>query len=129
MAVILWLLAGIFDYVQLNVENRENQVALLSFNTFADFLTGTLNQDHSDGQFLNGETNRHFRSRSAGLFAQDNIKVRPNLTVNLGIRWDWDGPLYEKNGLLTNFYASDYKFTGPAFPLSTANCDTFGDPF
>jgi len=118
---------GIFDYVQLNVENRENKVALLSFNTFGDFLTGTLNQDHSSGQFLNGETNRHFRSRSAGLFAQDNIKVRSNLTVNLGIRWDWDGPLSEKNGLLTNFYASDYKFTGTCnSPSAPANCDTFG---
>ena len=101
---------GIFDYTQLNVENRENQVASLSFNTFADFLTGVLSQDHSSGQFLNGETNRHFRSRSAGLFAQDDWKVMSNLTVNLGIRWDWDGPLYEKNGLLTNFYSSDYKY-------------------
>jgi carboxypeptidase family protein len=101
---------GIFDYAQLNVENQENQVASLSFNTFADFLTGTLGSDHSSGQFLNGETNRHFRSRSAGLFAQDDWKIRPNLTIDLGVRWDWDGPLYEKNGLLTNFYPSDYKY-------------------
>jgi hypothetical protein len=101
---------GIFDYVQLNVENRENKVANLSFNSFGDFLTGTLGQDHSSGQFLNGETNRHFRSRSAGLFVQDNLKVRSNLTLNLGVRWDWDGPLYETNGLLANFYPSNYKY-------------------
>jgi len=101
---------GIFDYMQLNVENRENQVATFSFNTFSDFLTGTLGSDHSDGQFLNGETNRHFRSKSAGLFVQDNIKVRPNLMINVGVRWDWDGPLYEQNGLLTNFYPADYKY-------------------
>lgn len=105
-----WAFGGIFDYAQLNVANRENQVGSFAFNTFADFLTGTIGSDHSSGQFLNGETNRHFRSRSAGLFAQDDWKVRPNLTVNLGIRWDWDGPLYEKNGLLTNFYPSDYKY-------------------
>jgi hypothetical protein len=101
---------GIFDYMQLNVENRENQVASLNFNSFGDFLTGTLGSDHSGGLFLNGETNRHFRSKSAGLFAQDNIKVQSNLTVNLGLRWDWDGPLNEINGLLTNFYPSDYKY-------------------
>jgi len=101
---------GIFDYAQLNVENRENQVALLNFNSFYDFLTGTVGQDHSGGQFLNGSTNRHFRSRSAGLFVQDGIKLRPNLTLNAGLRWDWDGPLYEKDGLLTNFYPSDYKY-------------------
>jgi hypothetical protein len=101
---------GIFDYQQLNVENREDQVATLNFNTVADFVTGTLGQDRSSGTFLNGETNRHFRSRSAGLFAQDNWKVRPNLTINAGVRWDWDGPLYETNGLLTNFYPSDYEY-------------------
>jgi hypothetical protein len=101
---------GIFDYLQLNVENRENQVANLSFNSFADFLTGTIGSDHSDGVYLNGETNRHFRSRSAGVFAEDDWKVKPNLTLNFGLRWDWDGPLYELNGLLTNFYTSDYKY-------------------
>jgi hypothetical protein len=101
---------GIFDYAQLNVVNRENQVAALFFNDFADFLTGTLASDHSNGLFLNGTTNRHFRSRSAGLFAQDDWKVRPNLTINAGVRWDWDGPLYEKDGLLASFYPSDYKY-------------------
>ena len=118
---------GIFDYMQLNVANRENQVATFNFNNFADFLQGTLGQDHSTGQFLNGETNRHFRSRSAGLFVQDGWKVRSNLTVTGGLRWDWDGPLYETNGLLTNFYPSDYAFTGPCPATGTlpAGCDTF----
>jgi len=118
---------GIFDYMQLNVENRENEVASLNFNSFGDFLTGTIGSDHSGGLFLDGETNRHFRSKSAGLFAQDNIKVKSNLTVNLGVRWDWDGPLNEINGLLTNFYPSDYKFTGTCnSPSAPSNCDTFG---
>jgi hypothetical protein len=118
---------GIFDYMQLNVENRENQVGNFSFNSFGDFLTGTLGDgSHSGGLFLNGETNRHFRSKSAGLFVQDNIKVQSNLTVNLGVRWDWDGPLNEINGLLTNFYPSDYKYTGTCnSPSAPANCDTF----
>lgn len=101
---------GTYDYMQLNVANRENQVATLTFRNFGDFLTGTLGSDRSSGLFLNGETNRHFRAHSAGLFAQDDVKVMSNLTVNLGIRWDWDGPLNETNGLLTNFYPSDYKY-------------------
>ena len=118
---------GIFDYLQLNVANRENQVANLSFENFGDFLTGTLGQDHSDGLILNGETNRHFRSKSAGLFVQDNLKLRSNLTLNLGVRWDWDGPLSETNGLLSNFYPSDYEYTGTCnSPSAPSNCDTFG---
>jgi hypothetical protein len=101
---------GNFDYSQLNVQNRENNVAILNFRDMADFLTGTLGSDRSAGTLLDGETNRHFRSKQAGLYAQDNIKVKPNLTVNAGLRFDWDGPLYETNGLMTNFNPKDYGY-------------------
>ena len=101
---------GTFDYTQLNVANRENNAAIFNFNTIADFLTGTLGSDRSSGLLLDGETNRHFRSKQVGLYAQDDFKWTPNLTVNVGVRWDWDGPLYEKNGLMTNFYPQDYGY-------------------
>lgn len=101
---------GNFDYTQLNVENKENNVASFTFHNFADFLTGVVGKDKSTGLLLDGETNRHFRSKQSSLYAQDDIKLKPNLTVDAGIRWDWDGPLYETNGLLTNFYPQDYGF-------------------
>jgi Carboxypeptidase regulatory-like domain len=98
------------DYGQLNVVNRENEVATLSFNTFATFLTGTLGGRNGSGLLLNGETNRYFRAKQTGLFAQDTFKLMPNLTITAGLRWDWDGPLYDKNGLLTNFSPTNYNF-------------------
>lgn len=106
-----------FDYGQLNVINRENEVATFTFNStrstgfdsFANFLTGTLGGRNS-GTILNGETNRYYHARQAGLYAEDNLKLKSNLSVDLGLRWDWDGPLVEKHGLLTNFYAKKYSY-------------------
>jgi Carboxypeptidase regulatory-like domain len=98
------------EYGQLNVINRENEVANFNFSTFADFATGTMGGRSGGGLLLNGETNRYFRAKETGLFAQDSFKVKSNLTLTAGLRWDWDGPLVEKHGLLTNFYTKNYSF-------------------
>jgi hypothetical protein len=108
------------DYGQLNVVNKENQIATFSFNNFSSFLTGTLGGRNS-GMLLNGATNRYYRYKQAGFYAQDQIRVRSNLNVDLGLRWDWDGPLSEKNGLLTNFYPQNYKYN-----LSTDTIQNIG---
>ncbi len=117
---------GTYDYTQFNVDNRENDVANLAFYDFSDFLTGTLGTSGTRGPtnksgvtLLDGETNRHFRAKTVGLYAQDDFKILRNLTLNLGVRWDWDGPLYEENGLLTNFYPKDF-----GYDLAT---DTFNE--
>lgn len=99
-----------WDYGQLNVRNRENQVATFSFSNFANFLTGNLVGRRGGGQLLDGETNRYYRANQTGMFAQDNFKIASNLTVTAGVRWDWDGPLSEKNGMLTNFYPGAYSY-------------------
>jgi len=101
----------IADYGQLNVINRENEVATFGLSNFTNFLTGNLNGRRSSGRILNGETNRYYRAKQAGFYADDSFKVKSNLTVDLGLRWDWDGALSEKNGLLTNFYSQDYSYT------------------
>jgi outer membrane receptor protein involved in Fe transport len=45
---------------------------------------------------------RNFRFWETGFFAQDDWRLRTNLTVNLGVRHEWYGRPSEANGLLTN---------------------------
>jgi hypothetical protein len=106
-----------FDYTQLNVINKDSQTARLNFADFPGFMQGNLCSfvnscgfSGSPAEIFSGAANRHFRSRQAGLFVQDTIRMKSNLTVNLGVRWDWDGPLVEKDGLLANFYPKDYQY-------------------
>ncbi|HEX8353657.1 MAG TPA: carboxypeptidase regulatory-like domain-containing protein, partial [Pyrinomonadaceae bacterium] len=48
------------------------------------------------------ESQRYFRSSTYAAFAQNDWKVRPNLTLNLGLRWEYFTPLSEKRGRLSN---------------------------
>jgi hypothetical protein len=105
------------DNLQLNVINKDNELARITFEDFPGFLQGNVcgpvtsscgGQDPSE--ILSGATNRYYRAKQMGTYVQDNIRVKSNLTINIGLRWDWDGPLSEKNGNLTNFYPQDYSY-------------------
>lgn len=45
---------------------------------------------------------RYFRTHYVAAFLQDDLKLRPNLSLNLGLRYEYFSPLTEKDGRLTN---------------------------
>jgi hypothetical protein len=65
---------------------------------FADFLTDQV-EDAAVGQ-VNGRTGQ--RQWRDAAFAQDDWKISPTLTLNLGIRYEFDQPIYEVNNKEAN---------------------------
>jgi len=65
-------------------ENFTNDVGQFTFLTVADFLGGRA----SGFQITQGDRRSRITQRALGLFVQDNLRLRSNLTLELGLRYD-----------------------------------------
>jgi hypothetical protein len=103
---------GNYDFTQLNILNRANQVAAIQYNSLSNFLTGgPLRTTGGSSVYFQGASNRYYRSPQIGIYGQDQWKATDKLVLTVGIRYDNDGGLYEKYGNLVNFEPSAYSYT------------------
>ena len=122
-----WRWGGDFRRIQINTETVKNgrgSFVFTGLNTsapgsagpsagsgydFADFLLG-LPQQTSVQYGCSaagvcggvGDDSYHFRGNSWDVFAQDEWKLRGNLTLNLGVRYEYVSPFTETNNRIVN---------------------------
>ena len=64
-----------------------------------------------------GDTSTYFRSSVYNAYANDDWRLRPNFTVNLGVRYEFFTPFHEKFGHIANLdIAPGFTAVAPVTP-------------
>ncbi|MGH9430111.1 MAG: carboxypeptidase regulatory-like domain-containing protein [Terriglobia bacterium] len=117
---------GDIRYFQINERNANTPNGAFTFdgtetgNDFADYLVGAPAQvSQLSAQFLDS------RSKYYALYAQDTYKVRSNVTLNYGLRWEASEPFYDTQGKIQAFIPG---LQSTRFPNSPTGWVFPGDP-
>jgi trimeric autotransporter adhesin len=83
---------------------------------FADFLLGLPQQT----SLQSGTSSYDFRANSFDLYAQNDWRIRANLSLNLGLRYEYNGPYTEAHNRIVNLdVAPGFKAAAPVMPGAT----------
>jgi Carboxypeptidase regulatory-like domain len=112
---------GEFRYLQVNERNLASQDGAFVFdgtvtgNDFADYLVGA--PTGAGGGFTQAALQLlDSRTRYGGAYVQDTWKAKPNLTLNLGLRWEVSTPWYDTQGKIQTWVPGKQSEVFPGSP-------------
>jgi hypothetical protein len=100
-----------FDWMEDNTETLGNSNGTYTFSPVTTSRTGQANTGHAFASFLLGAPSTAAmqlgfpllgRSSAWGFYAQDDWKLSSRLTVNYGLRYEFQQPWYERDGNASN---------------------------
>ena len=123
-------LGGEFRYLQVNERNLASQDGAFVFDgsatgvDFADYLLGE--PTGAGGGYTQAALQLlDSRTRYGGAYVQDSWKATPNLTLNLGLRWEVSMPWYDTQGKIQTWVKGEQS---TVFPNSPQGLVYPGDP-
>ena len=112
---------GEFRYLQVNERNLASQDGAFIFdgtetgNDFADYLLGAVTG--AGGGYTQAALQLlDSRTRYGGAYVQDSWKATPDLTLNLGLRWEMSTPWYDTQGKIQTWVKGQQSTVFPNSP-------------
>ncbi len=105
------------DFNQLSQQNPRGSFVFtgaFTGNDFADFLAGY----PTTSSIAYGNADKYYRTFWVDGFVNDDWRIKSNLSINVGVRWDFQAPVTELYNRLVNLNI------GPAFTSASAVCAT-----
>jgi hypothetical protein len=109
-------IGGNVRYQRLDPISQQNARGSFTFNgafsgyDFADFLLGIPNTS----SIAYGNADKGFRAWTYDAYWNDDFRVGQNLTINFGVRWEFEAPVTERFGRLVNLdVAEDFSAAAP----------------
>jgi len=98
-----------FQWRQIQQKADNNGRGSFTFNATSNGLSGLQNFQQGICTAYNagfGTTNGHYRDNTYGVFVNDVWQIGHGLTLNAGLRWEYNSPFVEQNGLEGAFIPS-----------------------
>ena len=80
-------------------------------NVFSDWVTGQASSAEQDSPYTTHLSTWHY-----ALFVQDNYRITPRFTANLGVRWDIDQPPVDPHNRTESFIPGQQSTVAPLAP-------------
>ncbi len=88
----------LINYYQQDIYNQNPARGAFTDTTLGQFLAGQFSTAQSDSLSNQAFALAHYRFETYGFYAQDDYKIRPNLTLNLGLRYEFATTELERDG-------------------------------
>ena len=81
-------------------------------NVFSDWVTGQASSTEQDSPYTTHLSTWHYAA-----FAQDNYRITPRFTANIGVRWDIDSPPVDSHNRTESFIPGQQSTVAPDAPM------------
>jgi len=106
---------------RIQVNRQGTEINYMQFNSIDDFINDRL----AEVSLTAGDPGHGTRATQLGFYVQDNYKMRANLAIDLGVRWDAETGLHDSKYKTQTFNPSSGTLAPPGSPYFEMNKRNF----